>query len=318
MLRGTDWPISATTRAGAMLALVVVLFTPMRSFAGAALEVEARGACVDAPAVRARLAPLLAPYATARGGLVSVVAQKASDGTAVTLRVVSVAGDVVLERRLVLRPEDCHSGPELLATILERFLREVPRGSWADPPPRPPPVLPPLTLPAPPPPPPPTGREPSVAVVARAAFAGRMPGPTGSLDLGVALEAGTPRRRLFGSLTGRLGSPGELGGGHYVDGMVALGIGWRALYSSFTTALELRLGARMARGYGFTTERTAWLPMAELAGGISWYLGDLLVGPTVAVAPFEQAATSTSGARARLPYLQVGLGIEWPLRVDLL
>lgn len=318
MLRDTDRPIFATTRAGAILAVAAVFFTPTRSFAGAALEVEARGACVDASAVRTRLAPLLAPYATARGGVVSVVAQRASDGTAVTLRVVSVAGDVVLERRLVLRPEDCHSGPELLATILERFLREVPRGSWADPPPRPPPVLPPLTLPAQPPPPPPSGREPSLAVVARTALAGRLPGPTGSLDLGLAIEVGTQRRRLVGSLTGRLGSPGELGGGHYLDGMVALGTGWRALSSSFTTTVELRLGARMARGYGFTTDRTAWLPMAELALGISWYLGDLLVGPTAAVAPFEQAASSTSGARARLPYLQVGLAIEWPLRVDLL
>jgi hypothetical protein len=154
--------------------------------------------------------------------------------------------------------------------------------------------------------------------VAHTALAGRLPGPTGAFDLGLSIEAGSERRRLFGSLTATVGSPGALGGGHYVDGGAALGIGWRALWPSFTTQLEVRLGARMARGYGFAIDRTAWLPMAQLVAGISWYLGGLLVGPVVAVAPFEQSATSASGARATLPYLQAGLGIDWPVKVDLL
>ena len=291
---------------GLALALVGLLGS-QPAWAAAALEVESTGGCVDTAATRARLAPVLAPYADARGGTVAVVVQRSGDFTSLTLRVVAISGDVVLERRLTLRPEDCPSAPELIATILERFLRDFPRARWTDLPHQNGPMV--VVM----------GQElPWIASVVRASLAGRWPGPSADLDLGATLETGTARRRLFASTNLRVGTPARLGVGHVVDGVAALGMGWREIGASWVGELEVRVGGRVTAGYGYTVNRRVWLPWMEVGGGISWPWHGWLLGPVVGISPLRQRATTAAGAYTPLPWLRLGVSASLPLVVDLL
>ncbi len=292
--------------------LAVLLLPPLCGWrsataAGVSFGVDTNSVCVDAAAVRQRVAPLLSPYSESRGGTITVVARKAQAKTVLVLRVVAVSGEVVLERRTSLRPEDCPSAPELVATILERFLRDFPRTRWADIPP---------------------AGETSVVLVGRGlpwvvgmlrtSAAAHYPGLGADLEVSGALEVGTVARRLYTSAILRAGTPRELGAGHFLDAFLGLGVGWRQVGPRATFELEARVGARAARGYDFSSNRAAFLPCAEVAGGVAWQLGGWLIGPVAAVTPFRQTAVTEAGAETTLPWVRLGVGVWLPLSAGVL
>jgi hypothetical protein len=232
---------------------------------------------------------------------------ESSAATVITLRVVAISGEVVLERKIVLRPEDCPSAPELIATVLEHFLHDVPRSVWTELPRQPAATI--IVV----------GRElPWVAAVARTSMAARWPGPGADLEVGLALETGTRSGRLMASATARIGTPQRLGVGRIVDGVTAAGVGWRRIGTASVAALEFKVGGRFATGYDYRASRTDWLPWLEVSGGIAWPWHGLLVGPVLAVSPLRQRAVTTAGAETTLPYLRAGVCFEVPLVVDLL
>jgi hypothetical protein len=62
--------------------------------------------------------------------LLSVATVPGGRGTIANLRAVSGEGEIVLERSFDLAPEDCASAPALFATVLDRFLDELPLERW--------------------------------------------------------------------------------------------------------------------------------------------------------------------------------------------
>ncbi|MBN1962081.1 MAG: hypothetical protein JW841_14160 [Deltaproteobacteria bacterium] len=283
-----------------------VNFVPRALYAGAALDIESTSGCVKPNAVRARLKPVLEPYADARGGTIAVVSHKAGKVTSVTLRVVALNGDVVFYRRLKLQPEDCPSAPALIATIIDRFLHNFPRARWTD-------------LPA---------HESSVVVIGhqmpwivammRTTIMGRYPQPGADLDLGLSLETGTARHRLYIAANARSGTPIALGIGKVFDSTATGSIGWREISDNCTAEFEIRVGGRLTSGIEYSVNRNVWLPWIEFETAVSWPWGPWLFGPMIAVSPLQQRAKTAAGARVKLPWIHLGLGAWIPLTVDLL
>src|SRR5688500_20287902 len=88
--------------------------------------------CLDAEAVRARIAASVEQHRVPDNASIAVIGSMVTSTTQVVLRVISPRGKVVYERSFSLARPDCKSAPELLAIALESFLRDLPEYTWRE------------------------------------------------------------------------------------------------------------------------------------------------------------------------------------------
>lgn len=92
--------------------------------------VETQAGCLVERAVHDALSAVVDRHRGAEALTVTAADMRATKGVIVTLRVVTPAGAVILDRRFDLAHQDCASSPQLLTTVLDSFLRDFPRSEW--------------------------------------------------------------------------------------------------------------------------------------------------------------------------------------------
>ena len=127
-------------------------------------------------------------------------------------------------------------------------------------------------------------------------------------------DVGSARHRLAGSVAFRLGTPQDLGSGHFFDMSVLAGLGWRYGSPDLLIRGEVRTGSILVLGYGFGTNRGIWLPWVEFQLLSLWRVGGWLVGPQVSVSPLRhEVVTAGRQSVGRIPWLRIGVAIGLPL-----
>jgi hypothetical protein len=273
--------------------------------------------CLDGVQLRAQLEALLSrsPQLPPGGLHIHIRGEPAGrNTTALTLRVVSPAGAIVLERHYRLTRGDCGTSSGLILLVLERFLTSFPVERWSAPPA--------VRQPAPSSftarrsfPPNPAGAPVRVLeLLFHAALSGEL-APLGALaELGGDLALGSVRHNLLLSLSGAVGLPRALGAGHFIHSTILLGAGWRISLQRWHGRLEWRLGALCVTGYGYEKDYTSWHLWAE--GLLSWERRwrTLSLGLEVAVAPLGYAAVTEDRQSSRdLAVVRAGLRLAIPL-----
>jgi hypothetical protein len=272
--------------------------------ARAAVRVESATACLDVDVLTATLERVLA------GGVsrpqsdlhVTITARPSAPGaTAITMRVATSAGRVVLDRHYRLSPADCRNATVLLRTVLERFLDGLPTQAW----PRPPATA--LVLAAPAPEPPPR-RPRRLEVAVLGAVNGRMlpVGVDGQVGARVALGLG--RHLMGGDLVARAGAPGTLGEGQFEVVSAFAAIGWQYDVGGWRPGLAVRAGPVAVIGYGYDVNHNAWLFGVEGVASLARCGRALCLGLEVAASPLQlKAVTADRQQQASLPLLHAGL-----------
>lgn len=278
--------------------LVLALLGPTEAM-GASVQIEDQTGCLQGAELSTAINGVLSGYEGGEEGSITVVGNPGDVGVVTTLRVVTVTGEIVLERRFDLQSQDCPTSTPLISTVLERFLAGFPVEKWEEQPKRTP-------IPVP--------REVvvtrNVSTIAGFFLIGvdsRWLPASADLDLGVAADAGSARHRLTGSATLRLGLPHELGGGQYLESFLMLGVGWRYGAETWLSRLEVRVGSLLASGFGYETNHHTWLLWLELQGASLWQVGAVMLGPQVGLTPLRHRIVTADGAVRHTPWLRVGL-----------
>jgi hypothetical protein len=274
-----------------LLAVAACHAAPVRAPAPVHAQLHADASvCVDASALDAAVARVLAEHGADNSGLVVELHASATEtGFGVSLRVKNHGGEVGLDRQYALTASDCASAVPLLALAVDRWLTAFPE--WAEPPP-PPPL-----------------RAARWYAVALEGSAGASAPPLG-LDgtLGAVLDWGGARDRVGAALVARTGVPQDAGAGR-VRVITALAAAtWRHRVGVWEMRAELRGGALRANGLGFSSDHSDWLPWWEIAvfGGrrLSWGA----VGLELATSANRDRAVTTEGVvSVALPYVHVGI-----------
>lgn len=276
-----------------------VLVTPFGS--RATVYVEDSLNCVARVGAESALAAVLERHSAGELSVTLVMTQTQQDYVG-TLRVVAALGDVILDRRVALKPQDCASAAPLFSTMLDTLLRDLPRTEWQP------------AVPA----------EPAAASVvirdvtqigalAYLAADSRWFPVGASLEAGATLDVGSARHRLTGSAALRCAWPQGVGSGHFLEVLPTLGLGWRYATENVLLRAEVRSGGLMVAGYGFAKNRTVWLPWLELQAAALWSWNKVLVGPGIGVSPLRHEVVTTGGASGQVPWLHLGVVIALPL-----
>jgi len=293
------------------------------AWAGPTLHIENQTACLDNGGLQSRLGQILEEYGAAENAIVSVTANPGDLGTTVnprdlgttvnrgdigtiaTLRVVTITGEVVMERRFDIVPESCPSAIELIAAVLQSFLREFPREKWQEEPlPKVPPEVREIVI------------ENDVTQYKASVFTAvdsRWPKPSASLDAGVLIDVGGRRHGLVSSAAIRLGMPHGLGAGHFIETFFLLGVGWRYQGENWLLNLALRVGPLMVSGIGFANNYRNWLFYAEAQGTWLFAWRGIHIGPELAVAPLINQVETTRRETTTLPWMRLGCVVVIPI-----
>jgi hypothetical protein len=257
------------------------------------------GDCLAATDLEARVRRVLVDHhATESGLVVNVVPAPAAVGTDVELRIARPSGEVGLDRHDALAAADCPRAPELIALGVDRWLSAFP--AWADPPP-----------PAPPPPTEPARWfEVSVGGAANSLWT-----PVG-VDAQVAALAdwGARSDRVGATLLVRGSVPEHAGRGRFQQTAALAGLAWHHRAGAWDTRLELRGGAVLVSGLGFTEDHHSWLPWWEGAvfGGRTF--GRVTIGLEIAATALRDHAVTLDGSVSEdVPYLRIGISGSFAL-----
>lgn len=271
----------------------------------ASVEVRARTSCLEAEALDARLEQVLVDNAQSREiDLLVVVEDGGTTPIVVSLKAVSATGDIEIDREFTLVPADCARSTDLLATVLDRFVRDMPLEKWTLPLPR---------ISAPPP-------KQEQRPVWLTELSGRLGtyaalAPVGGVldlllrwemgkgDWALALEADT-----FWSL------PHDLGHGKLWVGTLAGGLGARVRFAPWLARLSARAGGMLAAGSGFAENESHWLPWLEGEIAVGRALGPVRLLLAAVVSPYRHRAhTAERDASTAISNLRLGLALELPL-----
>jgi hypothetical protein len=256
---------------------------------GAAVEVKATAGCLNKSELTTRLGRVVSDHAGSRevDFLISIQEQKAGENTGVDLKGITGEGDVVLDRQFVLSSSDCQSATELLATVVERFIQELPLERWTLEPG-------PATLEQP---------KPSAVVEGRPIWVtGRLGVYSAFAPVGVAFEGG-----LIADIGGRTHA---LSLEMEVLGSYPSSMGHGKVY----TVTVVGGGSMMAAGADFVVNDRQWLPWAELAALAGRWLGPVILTISASVSPFRHTAVVSDKALSRpLSNVRLGLGVEIPI-----
>lgn len=274
----------------------------------ATLQVESRTTCLEPNTLEHRLSGVLKSYQVGAKSLVTVVANPGQHGATVAiLRVITLNGEIVLERLFKLERPDCPSGVDLLAAVLDSFLHDFPRAGWDEnPSPR---VLAPIV------------QMPDHVMVDRdvsqfaglafAALGTRLAPVGGDTEFGIALDAGSLQHSLTASATVRIGYPHALAGGHFFESFGMLGVGWRYASQGWLVRGEVRTGGLLVFGVGYSTSHHNWLLWLEGQVTLLWQWHDVLVGPQVGISPLMHRVTA-DGEQSRIAGARLGLVVAVP------
>jgi hypothetical protein len=255
----------------------------------ATVEIHATS-CVSAPAVEQRIAEVIATHQAEQSGLVVRVSEVGSDAsTDVALQIVRASGELGLDRHFTLGPLDCASAASVLALAVDRWLSEFP--GWA----------------APVPPPAPPTRWNELHVISALSSMWLPLGVDG--QLGALVDRGPRGDRFGGSLLVRASIPQAAGTGRFQQTALLAGASWRHTRGPWVSRIELRGGALLVSGIGFTDNGSDWLPWWELAvfGGHRFGFGTL--GVEIAATGLQHRAVTRDGLVSEdIPFLRVGVG----------
>jgi hypothetical protein len=263
------------------------------------IEIVAQ-ACVDVPAVTARIEQLLAKlHATYADMAIRVDASTVADATQLQLRITRTSsGHVGLDRTYSLGPSDCASAGDLLALGVDRFLDAFP--DWAGPAPPPKPIA------------PPPSRWIDVAVMGAASTIFE---PVGvDAHLGGAIDFGASRHRFGGTMLVRGSVPQSVGKGSFQQTAMLAGAAYRFRSDPWRVRAEVRGGALLVSGLGLEDNNSDWLPWWEgavfVGRGFSW--GAL--GVEVAASGLRHKAVTSDGLVSEdIPLLRLGVAGEFGL-----
>lgn len=272
---------------------------------GASVYVEDRTDCLDQTGLEEAITDVLLEYEAGKKGSTTVVGNPGETTAMVALRVVTMAGEIILERRFEFKPEDCPSSTDLITTVLGRFLQDFPREEWGEDPPEPAPV---------------SAPERVVVTQDVSEFSGlvlvggdtRWLPTSGDLELGVAIDVGSQRHRLAASAMIRVGVPHALGGGHFIETIGMLGVGWRYAGQSWLTRLEVRTGGLLVSGFGYASNHHTWLLWLEFQGAVMWHWNWVLIGPQIGLSPLRHKAITADGDSANIPWIRAGVVLAIP------
>jgi hypothetical protein len=218
---------------------------------------------------------------------------------------------LVMERKFVLKKEDCPTAVDLISLVISRYFKDFPIER----------ILRPAAIKKP----------PSQPIQLQAAQVPFKPPPTllhgygflaanghldpwgGDLELGGMLEWGSGQHRLVTSATLHLGAPKELGQGHYADFSALLGIGWAYAAESWNFQSKIRTGALLVTGFGHLENRTHFAPWVDLRVSMGWKWKKVLLGPQLTVSPLIHKATTAEGFSKKIPQVRIGLLVVIPL-----
>jgi hypothetical protein len=298
--------VRMTQRLLAILLACLVLPPLARAGKEPGVYLESRTGCLAEQGIDQRLGAVLERHGAADHLSLTVADAPAASGVLVTLRAIwNPSGEVVLERRFDLLPGDCPSVGDLVVLVLEQFLDRFPleeriEAARPEPPPAPPPAL--VTI------------SHDVAALAGSAMLSldsRWPTPGADLELGAAFDVGSSRHRLVASAAVRVGLPHALGGGHYIESLGLLGVGWRYAAPDWMLRLELRSGGLLVAGFGYRDNYHRWLLWLEAQACMLWEWNGVMLGPLVAISPLWHDVEATGEVRS-LPWLRVGLVLGLP------
>lgn len=257
------------------------------------------GDCLVATDLEARVRRVLVEHHAEGSGLVvDVVAAPAVVGTDVELRIARPTGEVGLDRHYAFAAADCPSAPELIALGVDRWLSAFP--AWADPPP-----------PAPPPPATPTRW-----------FELSLGGAANSIWMPAGVDAHVTALVDWGARTDRVGAtvlvrgsvPEQAGSGRFQQTSALMGLAWHHRAGAWDTRLELRGGATLVSGFGFSENHHAWLPWWEGAVFGGRAVGRGTIGLEIAATALrDHAVTQDRSVSEDLPYLRIGISGSFAL-----
>jgi hypothetical protein len=256
----------------------------------ATVEIAATS-CVPAPAVEQRISEVVAAHQAKESGLaISVSEQSGEASTDVGLRIVRPSGELALDRHFTLGALDCASAAQVLALAVDRWLSEFPE--WAAPPP---------------PPPPPPARWNELHAIGALSSMWMPLGVDG--QLGALVDRG-PRGDRFGvSLLVRASVPQAAGNGRFQQTSFLAGATWRHTRGPWISRIELRGGALLVSGTGFTDNGRDWLPWWEVALFGGHTLGRGALGLELAATALQHRAVTSDGLVSEdIPFLRIGVG----------
>jgi hypothetical protein len=282
-------------------------FLAASSAAWGSVDIKTTTTCLDKAQLAARLEMVLREHSRSREVDLMLTVDDRQDGdhTQIDLRGITGDGDLLLDRRFALSASDCQSATELLATIVDRFVQELPLEKWT------------LGSPPEPMPPPP----PQTPVAGRSVWVnGRLAASLGLLPVGAAFEGTVVsdvgnRTHALGVEVSVIGSyPASLGHGKFYTILVTGGAGWRYSPTPWLARVGVRAGSLMAAGTGFVVNDRQWLPWVELVAGAGRTLGPVTVIASGAISPYRHAAvTSDKALSKQISSLRLSLGVEIPI-----
>ena len=304
------------------IALALLMTTPAISKAdesSPSIFIERQTNCVNEAALRESLEQALGVYRGSRHMMVAVVIAPAVDGNAVALRVVMTStGEIVLDRQLKLSEADCENAHQFIRLVLEQFLTEFPIDDWIRE------KVPEERGAARP------GNEevPTVAIVEkmstvnphflkwRLVFSldGRLPTPSGDVDLSTGIDVGSNRHGFVSAVGARLGYPHSLDEGRYLETVFLFNTGWRfSPTSNLDLNTEIHVGPLLVSSFGYAMEYRHVVLWLEGQLSLAWRLGPVQLGPLVAVSPLQHSVSTIAGTRREIPWIRIGLMLGIPL-----
>ena len=253
-------------------------------------EVRIAGADCLAADVADGIRRVLVEHHAERSSLVVDVGVTTADpGFDLALRVTRDNGDVGLERKHHLEPQDCASAGQLVALSVDRWLTSFPE--WAEPP-------------RPPPPPPPRWIELQPTAAINSIWL-----PVGAEgQAGAIVDVGGAADRFGGSALVRASVPQHAGGGRFQQTAFLAGAVWHHRFVDWDVRAELRGGALLVSGIGFLENDHSWLLWWEAAGFVGRRLAWGAVGVELAATALRDHAVTRDGLVSEdIPLLRVGL-----------
>jgi hypothetical protein len=286
-------------QARALTAALLLVALPATS-ARAEVNVESEGSCLTQDLLVARLEQVLRAEARSRSArlVLSVRGQTSGAGTRVTLTARTPWGETLLERRYELSEADCGSATELLALVLERFLASFPAERWSA-----------LLRRARE-----TARPRRLEVSLQAAASVELAPTGGDLELGAAVEYGSPRHGIGGSLILRGGLPRSLGQGRFGEATLLAGLRYRLGAFAWQPALELRVGPGLLYGTGYDESYQRVVPCLEVVASVERRFRRFALGLQLrATLIRHRVSTEDQSYSESLPILAAGLRLSFPV-----
>ncbi len=279
--------------------------------------VEQQTDCMSVQDIRTALSDVLASREESKFMIVTVVVSPGVEKTLAVLRVVErETGEILMERRFGIAPEECANAHLALKAMLEQFLTGFPIEKWRE-----------RKAEARRPPPP---KIEKVEVVVEKQIVplswllelgvdSRWPVPSGDVEFSLGLDAGGKYRGVYSAIVFRAGWPRPLGEGRYLESTGLLALGLRiSPRERLDIRTEIRSGILLINGLGYKENYHQWLIMLELQMSFLWKAGPVKIGPEIAISPLFHSVYTESGNNEDLPWIRVGLLLCIPLGTSLL